>query len=115
MKWTACLLTMVLVSGCQRPRADSTSTQAPEPHPESFTNWTTNTELVARHPPLVAGQNSRFAIHLTRLDNFKPIAKGRVEVRLTGAAGKSDVFASEAPSRPGIFGVDVKAPAAGDY
>ena len=115
MKWTACLLTMVLVSGCQKPRADSTSTQAPEPHPESFTNWTTKTELFAEYPPLVAGQNSRFAIHLTRLDNFKPIAKGRVEVRLTGAAGKSDVFASEAPSRPGIFGVDVKAPAAGDY
>src|SRR5688500_17027579 len=115
MKSTAWLLTIVLVSGCQKPRADSTSTQAPEPHPESFTNWTTKTELFAEYPPLVAGQNSRFAIHLTRLDNFKPIGKGRVEVRLTGPAGKPQVFVSEAPSRPGIFGVDVKAPAAGDY
>ncbi len=115
MKWTACLVIMVLVSGCQKPRADSTSTQAPEPHPESFTNWTTKTELFAEYPPLVAGQNSRFAIHLTRLDNFKPIGNGRVEVRLTGPAGKPQVFVSEAPSRPGIFGVDVKAPAAGDY
>ncbi|MBI3684765.1 MAG: efflux RND transporter periplasmic adaptor subunit [Acidobacteria bacterium] len=67
------------------------------------------------YPPLVAGQTSRFAVHLTRLDTFKPIAKGRVEVRLTGAEGKSDVFAAEAPSRPGIFGVDVKAPAAGEF
>jgi RND family efflux transporter MFP subunit len=67
------------------------------------------------YPPLVSGQTSRFAIHLTRLDNFKAISKGRVVVRLTGADGKTDVVAAGAPSRPGIFGVDVKAPSAGDY
>ncbi len=115
MKWTAGLFLVILTAGCQRSGTVATSAPEPEPHPESFTNWTTKTELFAEYPPLVAGQTSRFAIHLTRLDNFKPIAKGRVEVRLADAGGKPEVFATDAPSRPGIFGVDVKAPAAGDY
>ncbi len=113
MKWIACLSLLIFAAGCQKPRTVATSGQEPQPHPESFTTWTTKTELFMEYPPLVAGQTGRFAIHLTRLDNFKPIAKGKVEVRLTSEAGKSDVFATDAPSRPGIFGVDVKAPAAG--
>jgi len=115
MKRTACLFVVILATGCQKPRMVATSAQEPQPHPKSFTNWSSKTELFMEYPPLVADQTSRFAIHLTRLDNFKPIAKGRVEVRLTGAEGKSDVFATAEPSRPGIFGVDVKLPAAGEY
>jgi RND family efflux transporter MFP subunit len=104
-----------LATGCQQQRTASTATKEPEPHPESFTNWTTKTELFMEYPPLVIGQTSRFAIHLTRLDNFKPISKGRVEVRLGGARGQPYVFSADSPSRPGIFGVDVKAPESGDY
>jgi RND family efflux transporter MFP subunit len=52
---------------------------------------------------------------LTRLDNFKPIAQGRVEVRLTPPAGKPEVFTAEAPSRPGIFGVDVEPSSSGEF
>ena len=115
MKWTACLFLVIVATGCQKPSKVATAPQEPEPHPESFTNWTTKTELFMEYPPLVSGQTSRFAIHLTRLDNFKAISKGRVEVRLTGADGKTDVAAADAPSRPGIFGVDVKTPSAGDY
>jgi len=115
MKWTACLFLVIVATGCQKPSTVATAPQDPEPHPESFTNWTTKTELFMEYPPLVSGQTSRFAIHLTRLDNFKAISKGRVEVRLAGADGKTDVVAADAPSRPGIFGVDVKAPSAGDY
>jgi RND family efflux transporter MFP subunit len=115
MKWTACLFLVILTTGCQKSGTVATSAPEPGPHPESFTNWTTKTELFAEYPPLVAGQTSRFAVHLTRLDSFKPVAKGRVEVRLTGASGKPEVFTTETPSRPGIFGVDVKAPVAGEY
>ncbi|MBI4904855.1 MAG: efflux RND transporter periplasmic adaptor subunit [Acidobacteria bacterium] len=115
MKWTACLLLAIVATGCQKPSPVATAPQEADPHPESFTNWTTKTELFMEYPPLVSGQTSRFAIHLTRLDNFKAISKGKVEVRLAGADGKTDVVAADAPSRPGIFGVDVKAPSAGDY
>jgi RND family efflux transporter MFP subunit len=45
---------------------------------------------------------------LTRLDTFKPLTDGQVEVRLEGGAGQPEVFRIDGPSRPGIFGVDVK-------
>jgi membrane fusion protein, heavy metal efflux system len=99
--------------GMSEAKQVATAPQEPEPHPESFTNWTARTELFMEYPPLVSGQISRFAIHLTRLDNFKPISKGRVEVRLTGPDGTTEVFSADTRSRPGIFGVDVKAPSQG--
>lgn len=113
------LLTLMIAAvACQKPRpepAPAAAAKEPEPHPESLTNWTTKTEVFLEYPPLVVGKTSRFAIHLTRLDTFKAIAKGRVEVRLSGNNGEPRIFASDAPSRPGIFGVDVTAPPAGDY
>jgi membrane fusion protein, heavy metal efflux system len=115
MKRATCLFLVILAAGCRQQQIESAATKEPEPHPESSTNWTTKTELFMEYPPLVAGQISRFAMHLTRLDNFKPIAKGRVEVRLGGAGGLPQVFSADSASRPGIFGVDVKAPQAGDY
>src|SRR5262245_2931949 len=85
-----------------------------EPHPESITNWSTKSELFVEYPPLIVGQTSRFAIHLTRLDTFKPISKARVEIRLAPGSGQPEVFTAIAPSRPGIFGVDVKPSVKGD-
>ena len=73
-----------------------------------MTRWTDKTELFAEYPPLTAGQTSRFAIHLTTLDPFKAVAEGAVEVQLRGADGRVERFTAGAPSRPGIFGVDVK-------
>ncbi len=90
---------------------------APErDHTISVTNWTGKTELFMEHPPLIAGEKARFAIHLTRLSDFKPLTEGRVEVRLTRADGGSpETFSSDAPSRSGIFGVDVVPRQAGSY
>ena len=81
---------------------------AEEPEALSVTRWTDKTELFAEYPPLVVGQTSRFAIHLTRLDTFKALTEGSVEVRLRGGSGQPETFRVDAPSRPGIFGVDVK-------
>ena len=96
----------VVSTGCNR-------SAAPEPTPEepealSVTKWTAKTELFAEYPPLAVGSTSRFAIHLTRLDTFKALTEGIVEVRLEGGAARPEVFTVDAPSRPGIFGVDVK-------
>ncbi len=115
MKWGIYLLIAVATVGCQKPSPVASNADEPEPHPESMTNWTTKTELFLEYPPLVAGQTSRFAVHLTRLDNFKPIAKGRVEVRLIAEGAKPEIFTTDAPSRPGIFGVDVKPSTAREF
>ena len=102
MRWMSLL---VLTAACSRPAV----VPAPEPEAEplAVTQWTSTTELFAEYPVLVVGRTSRFAIHLTRLDSFKALTAGRVEVHLSGGSGPAEVFSVEAPSRPGIFGVDV--------
>ena len=115
MKWRACLFLLIATFGCQNQDPVASQAAEAEPHPESMTNWTSKTELFVEYPPLIAGKTSRFAIHLTRLDNFKPLVQGRVDVRLTPAGGKPESFTTDAPSRPGIFGVDVTPSASREY
>jgi RND family efflux transporter MFP subunit len=106
---------VILTAGCQRQEPAAQKAAEAEPHPESYTNWTLKTELFAEYVPLVAGSTSRFAVHLTRLDTFTPVETGKVEIRLQSADGKALSFGAGGPSRPGIFGVDVKPEAAGEY
>jgi cobalt-zinc-cadmium efflux system membrane fusion protein len=98
------LLIAILAAGCNRSEAPEA---APEPEPLSVTRWTEKTELFAEYPPLAVGSASRFAIHLTRLDDFKALTEGNVEVRLEGGSAQLEVFRVDAPSRPGFFGLDV--------
>jgi cobalt-zinc-cadmium efflux system membrane fusion protein len=101
----------VVCAGCTRSPAPEAAPE--EPEPLSLTKWTEKTELFAEYPPLAVGATSRFAIHLTRLDTFKALTEGTVEVRLEGGSAEPEVFRVDAPSRPGIFGVDVKPARAG--
>lgn len=96
---------LLLMTSCSRPRPEPVA--EPESEPLTVTQWTAKTELFAEYPPLVVGQTSRFAIHLTRLDSFRALSAGHVEVHLTGGPGAAEVFSVDAPSRPGVFGVDV--------
>lgn len=77
------------------------------------TRWSDSTELFVEYPVLVAGEVSRFAIHLTDLATFQPILTGRAAVLVRGAA--DETFTVDAPGRPGIFGIDVTPSAAGTY
>jgi RND family efflux transporter MFP subunit len=108
-----CTVLVLASIGSACGRSAPSQTEAEEPEVLSVTRWTDQTELFAEYAPLVAGQASRFAIHLTRLDSFKPLTDGRVEVTLRGGSGTAEVFRVEGPSRPGIFGVDVKPVQAG--
>jgi cobalt-zinc-cadmium efflux system membrane fusion protein len=100
----------ILASACGGEAPPRASTD--EPEALSVTRWTDKTELFAEYAPLIVGQTSRFAIHLTRLDSFKPLTEGQVEVHLQGG-GSPEIFSAQGPSRPGIFGVDVKPARAG--
>jgi cobalt-zinc-cadmium efflux system membrane fusion protein len=108
--WSLSLMCLV-ASGCNRYSPPATAEE--EPEPLSVTRWTEKTELFAEYPPLAVGETSRFAIHLTRLDTFKPLTEGHVDVHLRGGGSQPEIFRVEAPSRPGIFGVDVKPAHAG--
>ena len=104
--FTSIVVLCVVAAGCSRSSAPNAARE--EPETLSITRWTDKTELFAEYPPLTVGSTSRFAIHLTRLDDFKPLAEGYVDVRLEGGPSPPEVFHVAAPSRPGIFGVDVK-------
>lgn len=93
-------------------REESAAPQDDGPDPIAVTRWTGKTELFAEYPPLVVGQTSRFAIHLTDLRTFKAVTAGQVEVHLQDG-GAPEIFRVDGPSRPGIFGVDVKPSRAG--
>lgn len=98
--------------GCNRSAVPTATPE--EPDALSVTRWTDKTELFAEYPPLAASSTSRFAIHLTRLDTFKPLTDGNVQVRLEGGGSTpAEVFDAGGSSRPGIFGVDVKPAHAG--
>lgn len=105
------LLPVVTLAACSR------GAPAPPPDDElptvAVTRWTAKTELFAEHPVLVVGEPARFAIHLTDLATFKPLAQGTVRVHLDGA--RAEMFSTEGPSRPGIFGVTVKPTIAGRH
>lgn len=80
------------------------------------TNWTNKTELFMEYPPLVAGKTTLFAVHLTKMGDFKPVTAGQATVEFspeTGGARTSHV--GPKPSRPGAFRVEGAAPAAGRY
>jgi biotin carboxyl carrier protein len=106
-----CILVIAGTAGCNRSVAPEAAPE--EPEALSVTRWTDKTELFAEYAPLTVGSTSRFAIHLTRLEPFKAVTDGRVEVRLEGGSGPAEVFRVDGPSRPGIFGVDVKPTHAG--
>jgi membrane fusion protein, heavy metal efflux system len=86
----------------------------PKTETVAVTRWSDKTELFMEHPPLVAGEKARFAVHFTNLANFKPLTAGRVTVELRDGSS-SEKFATAGPSRPGIFGVDVLPAKAGTY
>src|SRR5215217_1579775 len=115
-KWIVFAISVGILAGCSRPAPEAAAKQAGPEEPEGFavTRWGARTELFMEYPALIAGKAGRFAVHFTRLENFKPLRSGKVEVRLASAEGVQR-FSADAPSRPGIFGVDVKPAKAGNY
>jgi RND family efflux transporter MFP subunit len=103
---------VVGAEGCRK------QTAAPEREPPTLdvTSWTDKSELFMEYPPLVTGQSARFAVHLTRLDDFKALNAGKPSVTFTPEGGGSaTVFGGTPPLRPGAFRVEGVAPAAGRY
>ena len=82
----------------------------------NVTHWTEQSELYMEYPPLVSGQPALFAVHLTRLEDFKALNAGTPSIEFVPESGGSrTVLRGSAPSRPGAFRIEGKPPAAGRY
>ena len=112
-RWAFTLIFILASFGCkgQEPPAKTPE----EPAKLSVTHWTDKTELFMEFSPLVARQKTRFAVHFTGLHDFKPLKAGQVEIVMQSEAGERESFSSSAPSRPGIFGVDVQPKVPGSF
>lgn len=106
------LVLVSLVTACRSTPPQETAPEQ-EPPAVAVTIWSDRTELFMEHPPLVAGAEAAFHIHLTDLSNFQPLREGRVVVRFEGEA--IERFEVDGPSTPGIFNVSLKVPAARRY
>jgi cobalt-zinc-cadmium efflux system membrane fusion protein len=110
----ASLCCILITASCEKSIPPIAAVAEPG-YTEVATRWSARTELFVEYPPLVKGQPSRFAIHLTRLDNFQAMRQGTVEVRLAPTNGAAEVFRVASPSRPGIFGVTVVPSSSGSF
>jgi membrane fusion protein, heavy metal efflux system len=108
------VIVSLALSACGRgPSGPAAGTDLPT---LDVTHWTDKTELFMEYPVLVSGRTSLFAVHLTRMDDFKPVDQGRARVEFTAeSGGPSKSLAGPPPSRPGAFRVEDVPPAPGRY
>ncbi len=85
-----------------------------EPATVAVTHWTDRSELFMEYPVFVAGESGRSAIHVTDLADSSPLSEGEAIVVLRGKDGRVLEF-RDGPSRPGIFGVDLRVDRPGVY
>jgi RND family efflux transporter MFP subunit len=103
----------IAAAGCTRQPGPAGQAETPT---LDVTSWTDKTELFMEHPPLVAGQTVRFAVHLTRLADFSAVNSGRPAIEMTPESGGAAVtLPGSEPLRPGAFRVEGKLPPAGRY
>jgi cobalt-zinc-cadmium efflux system membrane fusion protein len=112
----ALILGLALNAACRRAPDGPAAGSGAEAPTLDVTSWTEQTELYMEHPPLVAGTTIRFAVHLTRLADFRALDAGRPSIEMMPEAGGTAVVlpGSEA-LRPGAFRVEGKLPPAGRY
>src|SRR5688500_7880301 len=114
--WTLAVVLAALCGGAGCGGAGGGGAPAAEAPTLDVTSWTDKTELFMEYPPLVAGQEALFAVHLTRLSDFSAMTAGRPRLELTPESGGTPaVLQGQEPSRPGVFRVLAPAPAAGRY
>jgi len=110
------LLVLLAAVLCLTSCGGPASAPATEASTLNVTDWTAQSELYMEYPPLVAGHPVRFAVHLTKLDDFQALNAGMPSIEFTPeSGGAASVLRGGPPSRPGAFRVDGTPPAAGRY
>lgn len=101
---TAALILVLAVAGC----GDAPAAQEDEhAGSEVVTQWNDSTELFLEYPWLIAGEaTGNWAIHLSDMEDFKPIRSGTLTVRFMTDAGVAQTFTIEDVARDGIFLLD---------
>ena len=92
---------LLVLTSCQSGSARLPEDHAPEP--TSITKWTARTELFVEFAPLVVGEATPFAVHLTDLETFQAVSEDVVMATLEGRDGRQLTVRSETPTAPGLY------------
>jgi RND family efflux transporter MFP subunit len=103
-----------MLAACSKsPQAAAPAPKPEAPEPLKATVWTAAGELYLEYPALVSGRKERFAIHLTRLTDFRAVKDAACDVRLDRSEG-AELFPCDPSTHPGIFGANVEPHTAGE-
>jgi len=104
VKKISIILAAAILTACSHnQQVQQSAPKAEAAEPLKGTVWTRGGELYLEYPALIRGQEERFAIHLTRLTDFKAVKDAACEVHL-GA----EIFPCDPSTHPGIFGANVE-------
>ncbi|MDP2105824.1 MAG: efflux RND transporter periplasmic adaptor subunit, partial [Desulfobulbaceae bacterium] len=118
IKHLGILLTFLfMTTGCtSNPQATAAPTgDETEAISVSTTTYSAKSELFMEYDQPLVGEEVSFLVHLTRLDDFKPVTDGSLILVFTPITGEPSKFTIPAPIRPGIFKTDVVLAAPGKY
>ena len=101
---TVIIFLLLVVYACGN-NPDKASLQQADSHQHDneasqYTLFSKNAEFFIEHPPLEAGNESEFLVHLTDLSTYKPHLSGNVTILIDGVS-----VTSGQPHHPGIFEV----------
>mgnify|MGYP006280297227 FL=1 len=128
--FAALLGASVLLVGCGDTASDGHShgedehshsaAQTPEEHGHGSgivtTVWSERVEIFAEHPVMIAGEESAsWAVHVTRLDGYRPLTEGALTLRFRRPDGAAYVHTVKGPQEPGIFTPQPTIPEAGTF
>ena len=94
------------------------SSPAADEHDHVHETWSVTAlgerfEVFPEIDALAEGHTAMVHTHVTRLDDFSPLAQGTVEIVLVDGSGEQ-VFRADQPVAPGIFDIEVTARRAGE-
>ena len=117
MKQIGILLIMLfMLTGCNQKKQETAAAAGDKAEPIRVTAYSAKSELFMEYEPPVAGEKVSFLVHLTRLNDFKPVTEGGLKMVFTPAAGGEPTTLSlPAPTRTGIYKVEGPLPASGKY
>lgn len=81
----------------------------------SYTLFTDRTELFVDLQPLISGLGAAYAAHLTDLETYDPIERGRLMIELLKDGQKTFEMRDTSPSAPGIFTSEITATSVGPH
>jgi len=108
------LCAALILAACSRsPQVAAPAARPEAAEPLKATVGTARGELYLEYPPLVLNRKERFAIHLTRLSDFRAVKDARCEITLD-AGGETQRCPCDPSTHPGIFGADVEPKSPGE-